>query len=66
MMITFYLLGGATVTVRASATEPKLKYYLEVVADDPAAGAQLAARCQVAVREELVRPEEHGLVVPSH
>jgi phosphomannomutase len=30
MMITYTLEGGGTLTVRASGTEPKLKYYLEV------------------------------------
>ena len=65
-MITLHLEGGATITVRASATEPKLKYYLEVVAQEPAAGAQLADRCQAAVRQELVCPEQHGLKVPAH
>ncbi len=31
MMITYTLGGGGTLTVRASGTEPKLKYYLEVL-----------------------------------
>lgn len=30
MMITYTLDGGGTLTCRASGTEPKLKYYLEV------------------------------------
>lgn len=33
MMITFRLAGGAELTLRASGTEPKLKYYLEVRAE---------------------------------
>ncbi len=64
-MITLYLEGGAVITARASATEPKLKYYLEVVGSEAEAAAAVADMCQAAVRQELVRPEEHGLRVPA-
>lgn len=98
LMITFTLEGPATLTLRASGTEPKLKYYLEAsakgsssagsaagvgpdsVADGlkeswgnssdaasvgAAAAAQLAARLERAVGEELVRPQVFGLTVPA-
>merc|ERR1711890_131874 len=32
-MITFYFENGATLTLRTSGTEPKIKYYLEMVSD---------------------------------
>jgi phosphoglucomutase len=59
-MITFTLEGPATLTLRASGTEPKLKYYLET-RDDVA----LADRLQAAVERELVQPERHGLRLPA-
>ena len=60
LMITFTLEGPATLTLRASGTEPKLKYYLET-RDDVA----LADRLQAAVERELVQPERHGLRLPA-
>jgi len=56
--------GATTLTLRASGTEPKLKYYLEVVsADETAASARADALVQ-AVGSELVRAEESGLQRP--
>jgi len=63
-MITFTL-GGAdgsgTLTIRASGTEPKLKYYLEV---QRARGGEAEADCEAierAVAAEIIRPDHHGL-----
>ena len=61
LMISYTLREeGAWLTLRASGTEPKLKYYVE--ARSPAAAAALEA----AVATELVRPQEHGLTRPQH
>ena len=67
LMVTFNLQGPATLTLRASGTEPKLKYYREVAGGTGggAAAAQLAEKLERAVAEELVRPEQHGLTQPA-
>ena len=63
-MVTFTLSNGGTATLRASGTEPKIKYYCEVggAPGQPREEVQAAA---AAVREvvvaELLRPEEHGI-----
>lgn len=65
-MITYYLEGPAVLTLRASGTEPKLKYYLEACCPaGEAASRQLAQRLEAAVAAELVRPQEHGLARPQ-
>ena len=53
--------GGGVLTLRASATEPKLKYYLEVVGTDADAAAATADALEAAVDAQLVRPDEAGL-----
>ncbi|GAB4816830.1 hypothetical protein N2152v2_003876 [Parachlorella kessleri] len=55
LMITFTLQGPATLTLRASGTEPKLKFYLEVAGgkEGGAAAAELAEKLERAVAEEL-------------
>lgn len=64
LMVTLYLEGGGFLTLRASATEPKLKYYLEVAGAKGEAAAAAEARAE-AVREavvrDIVRPTERGL-----
>ncbi|PNH00635.1 putative phosphoglucomutase-2, partial [Tetrabaena socialis] len=65
MMISYYLAGGATLTLRASGTEPKLKYYLEVVGTDAAAAGALADRLVGALAEEVVGVTRHGLQRPA-
>lgn len=68
-MVTYTLAGyssddsdsdGAWITLRASGTEPKLKYYLE------ASSAAVADRLVAAVEAELVQPQACGLTRPQH
>lgn len=66
MMITFTLQGGAVLTLRASGTEPKLKYYLEVADADREAAKKLADKIQGAIAEELLGATLHGLKPPTH
>lgn len=65
-MITYTLEGPAVLTLRASGTEPKLKWYLEASSEgDPAAAAALADALEEAVAAELVQPDVHGLTRPK-
>ncbi|GIL73722.1 hypothetical protein Vretimale_5391 [Volvox reticuliferus] len=66
MMITYTLQGDATLTLRASGTEPKLKYYLEVRGRDPTETGPLADKLVAALAEELVGVTRHGLRLPGH
>jgi phosphoglucomutase len=62
-MVTVTLEGGVVFTLRASGTEPKLKYYSELAgawADRSHVDATLAAVVAAAV-ETLVQPARHGL-----
>lgn len=61
MMLTLYFEGDGVLTLRASATEPKLKYYLEVKGRDRQAAEQLASRLKAAITAELVQPEQAGI-----
>jgi phosphomannomutase len=60
MMVTFYTEHGGTLTLRASATEPKLKYYLEVAGGDAAAAEAVAGQLEGGI-EALVQPQVYGL-----
>eukprot|EP00775_Hariotina_reticulata_P013121 gene13121-13251_t len=63
MMLTLYFEGDGVLTLRASATEPKLKYYLEVKgsAAERAAAERLATQLEAAITSELVQPEAAGI-----
>eukprot|EP00899_Mesostigma_viride_P000653 jgi/Mesvir1/10589/Mv21802-RA.1 len=50
MMVTFRLRSNAVVTIRASGTEPKVKYYLEVRADRREQAAGVASELEEATR----------------
>jgi phosphoglucomutase len=61
MMLTLFFEGGGVLTLRASATEPKLKYYLEVKGTDRAAAEALASKLEAAITDELVQPQAAGI-----
>ncbi|CAB9529585.1 Glucose 1,6-bisphosphate synthase [Seminavis robusta] len=67
-MITLRFTNGCVAQFRASGTEPKFKYYIEmkgqVGASRENVEAELMKFSETIIRE-LVKPEEHGLIVPS-
>ena len=54
MTMYIYQYMCAYVGVPALGTEPKLKYYLEVVAEDPGAASRLADTLEAGIRGELL------------
>jgi len=60
-MITYRFANGATSTLRASGTEPKIKYYVECNDPDPVASRVLTDRMTEAIIRELLQPKENGL-----
>ena len=64
-MVTVTFENGAVFTLRASGTEPKLKYYSELagpLADRARVDAELAAVVDAAIAT-LVQPKAHGFAV---
>ena len=62
-MITFTFANGVVFTLRASGTEPKLKYYSEHAgawANRDQLVAELAATVEAAIAR-LVQPGSHGI-----
>jgi phosphomannomutase len=64
-MLTFSLANGASVTLRASGTEPKLKYYIECVAASDADALALCDQVFDAVMADFIQPHKHGIDVPG-
>lgn len=64
-MITFTFGDGSTCTLRNSGTEPKLKWYVEVSSmESKVAAAKKLEELTALVINELLRPEENGLIAP--
>ncbi|RZF37013.1 hypothetical protein LSTR_LSTR004701 [Laodelphax striatellus] len=64
-MITFTFTNGLVATLRASGTEPKLKYYTELCAhpDEKDVAALLNTQTEMieAIMKEFLQPEQNGL-----
>ncbi|EJK77864.1 hypothetical protein THAOC_00269 [Thalassiosira oceanica] len=66
-MITFRFANGCVAQFRASGTEPKFKYYLELRGRPGESREDVEKRLRKMsgiVLEELVRPTEQGLILP--
>lgn len=60
-MITFYLDNGAVVTIRTSGTEPKIKWYIELSAENREKATKDLADCLKAVQDDLLQRQKYGL-----
>jgi phosphomannomutase len=60
-MLTFYVQNGCVATIRTSGTEPKIKWYSEIGADDKAKATKNLAEVTKAVQDDLLQREKHGL-----
>ncbi|KAH9577606.1 Alpha-D-phosphohexomutase [Trypanosoma melophagium] len=58
-MLTFYFDNGVTMTLRGSGTEPKLKWYAELITDDSSREKELSVFVDNVVGE-LVRPTHYN------
>lgn len=61
-MITFYFKNGATVTLRTSGTEPKIKWYSEMVADTSEAVQTQLEKLVELIKSEWYQPERFGFL----
>jgi len=67
-MITFTLDSGSTITLRASGTEPKIKYYIELKTEKGKKAEDLSEivnelnKFENNVVEALLRPSHYGLI----
>lgn len=64
-MITFYFKNGATITLRTSGTEPKIKFYLEMVADSKEKVQADIGKMSDLLITEWYQPEKYGFVARS-
>ena len=58
-MITFHLKNSVTLTIRSSGTEPKIKWYSEILSNDADAREILVELVDTAV-QELIQPNNFG------
>lgn len=66
-MITITFVNGCVVQLRASGTEPKFKYYIEMQGKPGVKRGVVMeelSQCSNIVLEELLKPEEFGLTKP--
>ncbi|KEG14263.1 phosphomannomutase-like protein [Trypanosoma grayi] len=64
-MVTFYFDNGVTMTLRGSGTEPKLKWYAELITDTPSRAGELPLFVDRVV-EALVRPSHYNFIKRSN
>nr|AOE43341.1 phosphoglucomutase [Rostrostelium ellipticum] len=67
-MITFYFKNGAIATLRGSGTEPKLKYYVEMIGDKSAKKEDVEKTLAEVVKQVIdnfLRPVENELTPPK-
>ena len=64
-MITYKLANGATLTLRGSGTEPKIKWYAEMTGKDGGEVATAVRKLVNAVMDEMLQPEANGLERPK-
>nr|AOE43343.1 phosphoglucomutase [Cavenderia deminutiva] len=64
-MITFFFKNGAIATLRGSGTEPKLKYYVEMIGDNKSEVEAILAKVVTAVIDNFLRPVENQLTPPK-
>ena len=60
-MLTITFENGCVAQFRASGTEPKLKYYVEVSAGSSEESTAMAQRVAKIVVAEMLQPEQNGL-----
>lgn len=66
-MLTIRFKNGCVAQFRASGTEPKFKYYIEMRGEPGVSRNRVEEELQsmsVALLEELLQPEKNGLIVP--
>ena len=67
-MITFRFFNGCVAQFRASGTEPKFKYYIELRGSPGEKKEDVQTRLNemsVVILEELLHPASNGLIIPS-
>ena len=66
-MLTLRFKNGCVVQLRASGTEPKFKYYIEMRGEPGVGREEMEKELMKVSRlvlEEICRPEQNGLIVP--
>jgi len=61
-MITFYFTNGAILTLRTSGTEPKIKYYIEMIADSREKVQSELLKLEETMVKEWIKPEKYGFI----
>ncbi|EFA79896.1 phosphoglucomutase [Heterostelium album PN500] len=64
-MITFYFENGGIATLRGSGTEPKLKYYVEMIGSDRQLVESTLSQLVEQVINQFLRPVENELTPPK-
>ena len=64
-MITFYFENGAVLTMRTSGTEPKIKYYSEMVGQSRQSCLEKLDKLVAAMVDEFYQPSKNGLIARS-